>query len=88
MGQIREGDQRALSIMTAELARRLEDLNHAHAKANERDALFMPRDIFYPTIDRLNEKIASLARLVYIGVGIVLVLDALLSAAWIVFRNH
>ena len=38
--------RRALDLQTAELARRLHDLNNAHARAVEQAATFLPRELF------------------------------------------
>lgn len=41
-----DGIDRATELKNEELARRLNELNHAHAKATEDKAEFLPREVF------------------------------------------
>lgn len=41
---------RALALQAAEYERRLQDLNHAHARATEKNAEYLPREIFEASV--------------------------------------
>jgi hypothetical protein len=49
---LRAEDQRALQLMTAELARRLDELNHAHQQAQEKERNFISREAFETHVQR------------------------------------
>lgn len=38
--------RQALTLQAAEYSRRLDDLNHAHQIASEKDGLYLPKDVF------------------------------------------
>ena len=67
---VREGDQQALKLQSNEYSRRLDELNHAHAQATERNASYIPRETHERDIRRLEDSISILSRLIFIGVGI------------------
>jgi len=81
---VRMGDMRALELQAKEYERRLDELNHAHTKAALRDATFVTRELHDVAFARVDREAAALARLVWVGVGIALIGQALL---WFVI-NH
>ena len=74
----REGDMKALQLQAAEYQRRLEDLNHAHKVTADRNAMFVSRELHDVEFRRVAVEYAALSRMVYIGFGILLAVNALL----------
>jgi hypothetical protein len=66
----READAQLLKYQTEEYNRRLENLNHAHAAADKRDAQYVPRETHSKDIALLAAQITGILRIVYVGVGI------------------
>ena len=95
----READQRALEIQATEYSRRLEELNHAHRNIMERNAEYLPRSEYAQGHIALQEALVSMqnameaqltanARLLYIGLGIVMVLSIIGGVFVTLFLNH
>ena len=76
----RQGDMRALELQAREYERRLEELNHAHTKASVKDATFVTRDLHDREFARVDKEAALLARIVWVGVGILMIGEAVLWA--------
>src|SRR5687768_16835161 len=66
-----------------ELLRRLDELNHAHAQAQERNRTYIPRETFDQKVDAMQRAVDlqnsdvrtaldGIRKLLYMGVGIVL----------------
>jgi len=80
----RQGDMRALELQAREYERRLKELNNSHQTAAERYSHFVPRDLHDREFARVDKEAASLSRLVWVGVGIVLIGEIIL---WVML-NH
>jgi len=80
--ELRKADERTHLIKDQELQRRLDDLNHWRAQYRDEAYKYMPRETAELARDVLNRRADDLARLVYIGVGIVLVVQLALIVFW------
>jgi hypothetical protein len=80
--ELRKADERTHMIKDTELQRRLDDLNHWRAQYREEAHKYMPRETSELARDVINRRIDDLARLVYIGVGIVLVVQLGVLVFW------
>jgi len=77
---VRVGDLKALELQAREYERRLQDLNDSHRLAADRYALFVSRDLHDREFARVDGNAASLARIVWIGVGLAMIGEAVLWA--------
>ena len=77
---VRQADLKALELQAREYERRLEELNHAHTKAAVKDATFVTRDLHDREFARVDKEAALLARIVWVGVGILMIGEAVLWA--------
>ena len=77
---VRQADLKALELQAREYERRLEELNHAHTKASVKDATFVTRDLHDREFARVDKEAALLARIVWVGVGILMIGEAVLWA--------
>jgi hypothetical protein len=75
---VRKGDMKALELQAKEYERRLDELNHSHTLAAARYAQFVSRELHDREFSRVDRDINSLARVVWIGVGIALLGEGLL----------
>lgn len=78
---VRKGDMKALELQAREYERRLDELNHSHSLAAERYAQYVSRELHDREFSRVDKDIATLSRIVWIGVGIALIGEILLWAA-------
>lgn len=81
---IRAGDQKALELQAKEYERRLDELNHHRTSMAAKESHFVSRELHDREFARVDRDVSSLSRLVWIGVGIALVGQGLLLAAF----NH
>jgi len=72
-----EKNQEALKEARIEMNRRLEGMNEFREQLNEQAKTFIKRDEFSATDRLVNSKIESMQKLVYIGVGILIVAELL-----------
>lgn len=61
---------KAIEIAAEELSRRLDDLNHAHEIARDKDITFVSRDMFDSALKDLNQRISAIEKIVW-GFGAV-----------------
>jgi len=58
--RLESSGERALNLASAELARRLDTLNHAHAQAIEVQATYLTREVFDLAMKELTSRVTSL----------------------------
>jgi hypothetical protein len=73
-----EVDQLSLRIASDELARRLEDLNHAHQEAREKEVTFLSRELHESAMKEVNQRIVALEKTVW-GFGAVIAVLAVIG---------
>ena len=69
----------ALAIQTKEIERRLEGLNGEAGRLKDMQVTFIPRETYELNHKMLEDKIETIQRIVYIGIGGVLVLELFLK---------
>lgn len=79
-------NDKALHIQVKELERRLESLNNEAARIKAMEVKYVQVDLFDAKLTATNGKIESLTKLLYIGIGIVGVLEIGLAMMWVFFR--
>lgn len=62
----------SLKLQAREYERRLGELNHAHSMAEKKNQEYISREVFYAAIREATLKIEALQRIVYIGLGILM----------------
>ena len=81
---VRIGDMRALELQAREYERRLDELNHAHKIAATKDGTFVSRELHDREFARVDRDVNTLARFIWIGVGIALIGEVFL---WLVLSH-
>lgn len=69
----------ALKLQAKETERRLDNLNGEAERLRNIQATYLPREVYEANQKELNSKLESLSRIVYIGIGGVLVLQIVLK---------
>ena len=75
-----KGMSKALKLARKLMNKRLDEMNEVRAQLDRQVKTFVSLEKFDGAMNSVNQKIESLSRLVYIGLGIWLVLQLLLSA--------
>ena len=78
---VRKGDMKALELQAKEYERRLDELNSHRSSMERKYAVFVTRELHDASFARVDKEIATLSRIVYIGLGIMLVAQVLIGAA-------
>lgn len=73
-----ESNERALELQAKEYERRLADLNGEADRLRNMQSTYLPRELCDSKYNLLRNKVESLEKLVYVGLGGVLVLQMLL----------
>lgn len=80
-------DQRALDLQSSVYEHRLAVLNHAHEEQEKRNQEYVPRETYEAEHEAFNLRLTAITKLVYIGVGIVLALQAVITAVIFITRK-
>lgn len=74
----KESMERALKLQSSEYERRLTDLNHKAEQLKDMQMTYLPRETYEVQHKQLTDRFDDLARLVYIGLGIAIVVEIVL----------
>ena len=80
--------RRALKLAYRELRARLKRMNEIREQLREQANTFVSKDEYNGDKRLINTKIEHLSRLVYVGLGIWIVFQAILSAILIIIFKH
>ncbi len=73
-----QGAKDALALQAREYERRLDILNNEADRLRDIQATYLPRELYEAGHRELTTKIESLQKMVFIGLGIILAVEALL----------
>jgi hypothetical protein len=72
-------DEEAVKTAKESMEHRLDNLNHVYAQMNQESANYLKKDIFDVSHKLVEQKIEGLQKLVYVGLGVWLVLQVIIS---------
>ena len=67
--------EKAIAVAERDLSRRLEGMNEFRSQLTSQAANFIDREEFEIHMARIEDKISALSKIVYIGIGVMLVLQ-------------
>ena len=70
--------EKALELQAREYMRRLDDLNHEAERLRIMQTTYLPREIYITQHNVVERKIEEIQKLVYIGAGVIMVLQVVL----------
>jgi hypothetical protein len=70
--------EKAIEVARAEMNRRLDQMNEFREQLKDQERTYVTKVEFSPSYQQVEKRIASLERLVYIGFGAALIVNALL----------
>lgn len=73
--------QQALEVAAKEYERRLDALNHEYSRIREIQVSCVSREVYDMRHDELERRLASIEKLVYVGVGGVVLLGTMIQVA-------
>lgn len=79
--------EKALQIQVKELERRLESLNNEAARIKAMEVKYVQSDLYDAKYMIMEGKLDALSKLVYIGVGIIGILEIGLAMMWVFFEK-